>query len=112
MKPELKKAFEERMSTAARYYAQGSFDQAFQQLEVAHVLGQRHVVPHVVSHWWMLKLGLKRRSLSEVLGQAIRILLGALGSALGIVPTGNTGGTNISMFKRLPIEQGIRKLLE
>jgi hypothetical protein len=59
----------------------------------------------------MLKIGLKRRSLQEVSGQAARILLGALGSAVGVVPVGNTGGTNISMFKRLPIDRDLQDLL-
>jgi hypothetical protein len=60
----------------------------------------------------MLRIGMKRRSATEVLGQGVRIFLGALGSAVGIVPVGNTGGTDISMFKRLPIDPGIRGLLE
>ncbi|MFL5303184.1 MAG: DUF3703 domain-containing protein [Anaeromyxobacteraceae bacterium] len=59
---------------------------------------------HVRSHWLMLRLALHRREPAAMLGQAARIVLGAVGSLVGSVPTGNTGGTNISMFKRLPIE--------
>lgn len=55
---------------------------------------------------------MKRRSLPEVWGQFLRIVLGALGSAFGIVPVGNTGGTNINMFKRLPIDPGVNELIE
>ena len=84
---------------------------AFQHLESAHVLGQRYVVPHIATHYYMLKIGLKRRSPREIWGQALRIVLGALGSAVGIVPTGNTGGTNISMFRRLPVDSCIRNLI-
>ena len=51
----------------------------------------------------MLRIGLQRRSAAEIWGQIVRILLGAVGSAVDIVPSGNTGGTNINMFKRLPI---------
>jgi hypothetical protein len=29
-----------------------------------------------------------------------------------VVPTGNTGGTNIGMLKRLPLNEGIRTLLD
>lgn len=112
MKATLRQAFDAEMAAAIRSYHTGQIDQAFRRLEVAHVLGQRYVMPHVTTHWWMLKIGLKRRSHSEVLGQAVRIVLGALGSAVHIVPVGNTGGTNISMFKRLPIDPGLRKLMD
>lgn len=112
MKQELKQAFEAEMATACALYRNGQLDRAFEHSETAHVLGQYHVVPHVQSHWLMLKIGLRRRSRMEVLGQAVRIVLGALGSAVGVVPIGNTGGTNISMFKRLPINPKLAKLLE
>ena len=38
------------------------------------------------------------RLLSAIAGQAARIVLGAIGSAVGRVPTGNTGATSVSMF--------------
>lgn len=112
MTPVLKEAFEREMDEAQRLYRDGQLDQAFKHLETAHVLGQRRVVPHVRSHWLMLKVGLHRRSAPEVFGQAVRIVLGALGSAVGVVPVGNTGGINISMFKRLPIEPDIAGILD
>ena len=112
MTPALKEAFEREMTEAQRLYCSGRLDQAFKHLEIAHVLGQRHVVPHVRSHWLMLKIGLRRRSAKEVVGQVICIVLGALGSAVGVVPTGNTGGTNISMFKRLPIAPAVARKFE
>lgn len=100
------------MAAAARLYAAGEFAKASPHLERAHVLGQRYVAPHVATHFWMLKVGLKRRSMPEVVGQIIRIALGALGSVIGIVPVGNTGGPNIGMFKCLPVDPAIRKLME
>lgn len=112
MTPALKDAFECEMAEARRLYRAGRLDQAFKHLETAHVLGQRHVVPHVRSHWLMLKIGLRRRSVPEFFGQAIRIAFGALGSAVGVVPMGNTGGTDISMFKRLPIAPDIASILD
>jgi hypothetical protein len=111
MTPALKEAFEREMTEAQRLYCSGRLDQAFKHLEIAHVLGQRHVVPHVQTHWLMLKIGLRRRSAKEVVGQVTRIALGALGSAVGVVPAGNTGGTDISMFKRLPIASDITRVL-
>jgi len=46
------------------------------------------------------------------LGQTVRILLGILGSAVGVVPVGNTGGTDISMFKRMPIEPELQNIID
>ena len=103
--------FHSEIMEAKRLMGSGSLEEAFTHLERAHVLGQRYVVPHVQAHWLMLKIGLSRRSITEVFGQAVRILLGALGSVIGVVPTGNTGGTNVSMFKRLPIDPELEKLL-
>jgi hypothetical protein len=103
MKSELMAAFEAEMATAEPLIHHGRLADAMRHLEFAHVLGQNHVVPHVRSHWAMFRIAIKRRSPVESLGQALRIVLGALGSAVGVVPTGNTGGTNISMFSRLPL---------
>lgn len=101
MPPELKLAFEAEMSAAKVPYKRGALNAAFRHLEFAHVLGQRDIVSHVTSHWWMLKIRVERRAPREVLGQTMRVFLEALGSAIGVVPQGNTGGTNISMFKSL-----------
>jgi hypothetical protein len=46
------------------------------------------------------------------LGQTVRILLGILGSAVGVVPVGNTGGTDIGMFKRMPIEPELQNIID
>lgn len=107
----LEKRFSSEIAQARRLLQMGNVDEAFEHLERAHVLGQRYIVPHIQSHWLMLRIGLSRRSVAEVAGQAVRIVLGALGSAINVVPTGNTGGTNISMFKRLPIDPELEKVL-
>jgi len=112
MKQALKLAFEHEMSTARRLYREHRPDAAFIHLERAHVLGQRYVAPHVLTHWWMLKIGVQRRSLREIAGQAVRMVLGALGSAVGLVPTGNTGGSNVGMFRRMPVDPALRKWLD
>ena len=111
MNSELRQAFDAEMKASIVLYEQGEFANAFRHLEVAHVLGQQYVAPHITTHYWMLKIGLKRRSLREIRGQVIRIGLGAIGSAVGIVPVGNTGGTNISMFKQLPVDPSIQRLI-
>src|SRR5437588_10388697 len=60
----------------------------------------------------MLTIAVHRREPAAILGQAARIVLGALGSIVGSVPTGNTGGTNIRMFKHLPIASELLKIME
>lgn len=112
MHPALRLAYDREMAAAVHCYGTGDDAQAFRHLELAHVLGQQYVAPHVRTHFWMLKIGLRRRSPSQIWGQLVRIVLGALGSAVGRVPTGNTGGTNISMFARLPIDPAIHELIK
>lgn len=105
-------AFEAELAQARSLLAQGALATAFAHLEHAHVIGQAHVLPHVYSHWLMLTVEVRRRRPLAVLGQALRLVLGGLGSAVGVVPTGNTGGSDISMFKRLPIEPGLQDIID
>jgi len=107
-----RQALERELALARELMGHGQHDAAFVHLERAHVLGQEHVRPHVLSHWLMLRVAIHRREPKAVLGQAARIVLGALGSALGSVPTGNTGGTNISMFRRLPIDPELSSIMQ
>jgi hypothetical protein len=111
MKAELMAAFEAEMAAAKRLIRAGRLDRAMRHLERAHVLGQNSVMPHVRSHWAMFQIAVKRRLPADGLGQAVRIVLGALGSAVWVVPTGNTGGTDISMFARLPLDPEIAALI-
>lgn len=111
MNPIQKAAFEAEITRAHQLLADGQVDAGFRHLERAHVIGQAHVIPHVRSHWLMLKLELRRGRPLAVLGQVLRVLLGALGSAVGVIPTGNTGGSDISMFKRLPIDPALQRII-
>lgn len=105
-------AFEFEITRAKELIARGEFESGFAHLERAHVIGQALVVPHAKSHWLMLKVEMQRRRPAAVLGQCVRIVLGALGSAVGVVPVGNTGGTNISMFKRMPVAPELQKIID
>jgi hypothetical protein len=105
-------AFNTEIAQAKAFIASGNLEAGFAHLERAHVIGQEYVIPHITSHWLMFQVELRRRRLAAVLGQLTRIVLGALGSAVGAVPTGNTGGTNISMFKRLPIEIEMQHIID
>ncbi|MDN4502939.1 DUF3703 domain-containing protein [Alteromonadaceae bacterium BrNp21-10] len=77
--------------------------QAFIHLQNAHVLGQNSTYLHVKAHWLMLLWGVRQFQIKEVLGQLLRIIGAATKTAIGWVPSGNTGGANISPFKSLPL---------
>lgn len=99
----LKEAFAREMSQARTAYGEGDLDRAFGFLERAHVLGQRHLIAHMVTHWWMLKVGVRAGSGSEARGQVLRMCAVIPGYLFGWVPMGNTGGVNVSPVKPMPI---------
>jgi hypothetical protein len=104
MNPVQSVAFENEIALAKELIAKDELEAAFRHLERAHVIGQGFVVPHATSHWLMLRVEFQRRRVMAAFGQTVRLVLGIVGSAVGIVPVGNTGGTDISMFRRMPIE--------
>jgi hypothetical protein len=108
MNAQRQQAFNREVALGRELLVAGNLEDAFQHLERAHVIGQTFVGAHARVHWMMLKLELRRRRPAAVLGQVIRLVLGIIGSAIGVVPVGNTGGTDISMFKRLPIAPELR----
>ena len=85
---------------------------AFLHLERAHVLGQSSTFHHVRVHWRMFCWGWRQRDTKECAGQLMRIIGAATKTAIGFVPSGNTGGSNISPFKVLPIPTDLRKIIE
>lgn len=90
----------------------GNLDGASIHLERAHVLGQASVRWHVLTHWLMFKIAIRHRRGIAAMGQAVRIVLGAIGSAVGRVPTGNTGGSDVSMFARMQIAPELLRVME
>lgn len=76
---------------------------SFAHLERAHVLGQASTLQHVRVHWRMLRWGLRQRDARECLGQVLRIGGAATKTAIGLVPDGNTGGSNVSPIKVMPV---------
>lgn len=102
MSSRLKAGFTQEMGLAQSLYQQQQYQQCFTHLERAHILGQRYYVPHVVNHYWMLKVAWRCRKPTEVLGQLLRIV-GSVGSLLGWVPIGNTGGANVSPIRPMTI---------
>eukprot|EP01030_Chromulinospumella_sphaerica_P016069 gene16069-15879_t len=57
--PARKAAYHQTMAQAREAWRLGDLDRCFAWLETAHILGQPWVIPHTVSHWMMLKVGLR-----------------------------------------------------
>ena len=102
MKKTIKSAYNAEVATAITLFRSQRFKECFVHLERAHILGQRSYLPHLRSHWWMLKVGIKIRDWREILGQMLR-LIASVGSLIGMVPMGNTGGANVSPIKPMPL---------
>ena len=111
MHTELRQAYDREMHAATGYYDDDNLEQAFTHLERAHILGQSFTLPHARAHWWMLKVGWKRRDITEITGQIIRIF-GALSFSRVWVPVGNTGGAHAPPFQSMPIPEEFQALLK
>jgi hypothetical protein len=103
---------EREILAAYQAEAGGKPDVAFSHLERAHILGQTSTVEHVRVHWHMFLWSIRQQNISECLGQLLRIVGASMGTAFGLVPQGNTGGTNVNPFKSLPIPPDLAALIE
>ncbi|WP_019142961.1 DUF3703 domain-containing protein [Noviherbaspirillum massiliense] len=100
------------ISRADRAEREGYAGRAFLHLERAHVLGQASTREHVRVHWRMLVWGWRRRDMREVAGQLLRLVGAATKTAIGFIPSGNTGGANISPVKRLPVPADLVAIIQ
>lgn len=91
--------------------ARADFSTSFAHLERAHVLGQASTAEHVRVHWHMLRWGIRRRDVRECIGQLFRLIGAATKTAVGLVPHGNTGGSNISPFKPMPVPADLAEMI-
>lgn len=60
MNPELRAAYTQNLNAAKSSYRAGNHDAAFSHLEIAHVLGQQFLLPHITVHAWMLRVAAKK----------------------------------------------------
>lgn len=111
MKPAVRTAYESALGVAHEAERLGRLDDAFAALERAHILGQRFLVPHIVTHLGMLRIGWKRRDVREIAGQVLRLAATLPGYLIGWVPKGNTGGANVSALKPAPLPEDLTPLL-
>jgi Protein of unknown function (DUF3703) len=80
-------------------------------LERAHILSQPWPWPHTVVHWRMLRLALAQRDRREAIGQVVRLLVAAPGSATGRYPAGNTGRAAVGLLHPMPVPDELATIL-
>ena len=94
---------ETEFSQAVRQDLQGNPAGAFAHLENARVLGQSSTKWHTIAHFRMFVWAVKRGDIKEMLAQLLRIVGAVTKTAFGLVPLGNTGGSNVSPFKPMSL---------
>ncbi|MEP7312909.1 MAG: DUF3703 domain-containing protein [Pseudomonadota bacterium] len=90
----------------------GFGDLAFHHLERAHVLAQSVTLLHMRVHWRMLRFALRQRLPREAFGQVLRMLLAAPLTIVGILPTGNTGGSAVNGFTPMPVSADLQRVID
>lgn len=90
----------------------GDPSSAFRRLERAHVLGQRSTVEHVRAHLHMLMWGIRQHNRREIRGQIMRVIGAAAGTWTGLVPHGNTGGSNVGAFMSMAIPEDLAQQIK
>lgn len=99
------------ISAAAKAESVGDLQAAFRHLERAHVLGQNATWLHTQTHILMLFWGVRRRSGREVIGQILRIFGAATKTIFGLIPEGNTGGSNVRPFQKMSIPSDLQTII-
>jgi hypothetical protein len=95
---------------AASSRAAGDVADAWAALERAHIMSQPALLPHLCVHRAMLSLAVAQRDAKEIAGQLLRLTLAPLGHALGRIPWGNSGRSNVSKFARAPLPEDVARL--
>jgi hypothetical protein len=92
--------------------AQADASREFEHLERAHVLGQASTREHVRVHWRMLLWAWRHRDAREFFGQVYRLIGAATKTFIGLVPMGNTGGSNVSPVQPMPVDPELAAIIE
>ena len=101
----------QEMQLAIKARIDGNLNLAIHHYERAHILGQKYTLPHIKSHIGMLRVGWLRKDLREIVGQCVRMVAALIISKIW-VPIGNTGGTNVSALRPMPIPEDLQQVLE
>ncbi len=104
-------AFERSIKKAKDYFDQKDWQACFYQLENAHVLGQKNIGAHTLSHYWMLRVGWEQKNWKEIAGQVLRMAASLIITPIW-VPLGNTGGANVKATKPMPLRDELKPYFE
>ena len=107
----LRPYFEAELQAARLATARRELPAGFAHLERAHILGQRWALSHTPTPLRMMRHGWSTGDRREILGQVPRIVFGFLMSFFGRVPTGNTGGANVSPEQPMPVPADLKAIL-
>lgn len=99
------------LAEAAWHEQRGDADLTAHHLARAHILGQASTAQHVRVHAAMLAWALRQRAVREALGQAWRLAGAALKTWLW-VPAGNTGLSDVSGFRPMPIAPDLKRCID
>lgn len=100
---QIRSAVEAELAAARAAEREGDPAAGFRHLERAHVLGQGSTVQHVRVHLHMLIWGIRHHDMRQAIGQILRLIGAAAGTWAGLVPHGNTGGSNVNAFRSMAI---------
>ncbi|MGB7068833.1 MAG: DUF3703 domain-containing protein [Pyrinomonadaceae bacterium] len=112
MSANIKQLIETEIANAADLVDQGELEAAFRHLERAHILGQAITFEHTRVHWLMLKIGWKLKDWREIFGQLFRIVGASTKTPFGIFPVGNSGGANVSPFRKMSIPDDLQTAIQ
>ncbi|GAB54494.1 hypothetical protein GPUN_0347 [Glaciecola punicea ACAM 611] len=96
---------EDKLNPASQAQLRREYNKSFALLEDAHVIGQQSTYFHSLVHLKMLRHGLSMRNYKEVMWQLCRLIDAFTKTAIGLIPTGNTGGANVNRFRQMPISE-------
>ena len=105
-------AYDAAMAAARASLARSEPALALDQLERAHVLGQRDFIRHGRVHVLMLRAAWDLADGRELRGQAMRLALVPLGHLFKHLPVGNTGRSNVSAFAPMDVPADLKRLLD
>ncbi|AUN97692.1 hypothetical protein C0V70_06115 [Bacteriovorax stolpii] len=112
MKKIVRLHYEKELSLYKQNYDFKSFEQCWEHLERAHILGQFSWKDHFFVHIKMFTLAVRSRNVGEIIGQIPRLILAIPGSLLGKAPKGNIGSSKVGIFQPMSIPEDLKQIIE
>lgn len=91
-----------------RKSAGDAFEERWNWLTAAHIVGQNDLRLHLHSHAVMLAFAASTRDWPEVFGQLVRLALVPVGHLAGKLPAGNIGRSTVNAFRPMPLDAAMR----